>query len=435
MVRSNYGYGGKSYAGNIKYFGSPEAYAKAIQEKLSKGQSLSDKAAAEQFMKDRPDLFTKGYVPVRSTFEQQGYGVRYYGKSSPVEIEHPTTGDVYRIKPTYIGGTAYIPQADVQKVTTQLTPYYEKAITDVKNMFSDYQKQWQQAWTDYYNTAQQQINNYMQQMNNYISQIGNVGIQMLNAYQQQYSQALGELQQYLNQKPEVPDSVKLALDLLKKQTDENIKALNEEMNRRGIYNSGIAAEEIRKAQEALGTAQAGVLAKWLDQYHNQMYQAVMQKAKMMADYAGNFATLYSQAYQKPLELAMQNYANVFNMQQQLAQQAYQQQAQQAQQSFDVMSRLRQALADYEQEARKLKQQREAARLQAEQERQKQLYDYYLKLLPYYQMTAYQKAQLDMAMQRLSELMRHNKVMEQLSRNRQQNELNDWLSFFDIVNKL
>lgn len=419
-----------SYEKYIKQFGSPEAYAKAIQSKMSKGQSLTNKAAAEQFMKDRPELFApQGYVPLRSTFEQQGYDVRYYGKDSPVEIKHPVTGDVYKVKPTYIGSTAYIPQASVQKITDQLTPYYEKAISDIKGMFSDYQKQWQQAWTDYYNTAQQQINNYMQQMNNYISQIGNAGIQMLNAYQQQYSQALGELQQYLNQKPEVPDSVKLALDLLKKQTDENIKALNEEMNRRGIYNSGIAAEEIRKAQEALGTAQADVLAKWLDQYHNQMYQAVMQKAKMMADFAGNFANLYSQAYQKPLELAMQNYANVFGMQQQLAQQAYQQQVQQAQQAFDVMSRLRQALADYEQEARKLKQQRESEAAKQQLDLQKWLISQQIRMLPYTQITPYQQAQLDLSRQRL-DLSRQGLELQRQKLEQDTNDLNYFLNLLE-----
>jgi hypothetical protein len=45
-------------AGHTQYFGSPEAYARAIESKISSGQALSDPGAATAFAKANPGLFS-----------------------------------------------------------------------------------------------------------------------------------------------------------------------------------------------------------------------------------------------------------------------------------------------------------------------------------------------------------------------------------------
>lgn len=49
-----------NYQGHVNYFGSKDKYAKAIKDKESRGESLSDQAAANAFKKDNPSLFNNG---------------------------------------------------------------------------------------------------------------------------------------------------------------------------------------------------------------------------------------------------------------------------------------------------------------------------------------------------------------------------------------
>jgi hypothetical protein len=312
-----------SYADNINFFGSPEAYANAIKSKLSSGQQLTDPAGAQAFMKDYPQFFNNSsntnksstaLIPARKTFESSGYNVTYNPDSETVTVANPINPYTYSytFKPTTIeNGVSYIDPQTVQIAQAKLTPPYQNTYNELSSMASGL-----------INQISGLANGYMQNMNNYMKQYSDAGIAMLKAYQDQYSQALGQLQQLMQPQKDVPDSVKLAVQLLKEQVDDNLKALDEDMIRRGVYRSGIAAEEAQKLRKGQLDNEQQILAQWLDQQHQQMYNAALEYAKMQANYAGNYATMYQQAVMQPLQMGMSVAKNAYDMQSQLAQKAY-----------------------------------------------------------------------------------------------------------------
>lgn len=95
-------------AGHIKYFGGPEAYARAIIEREVKGQKLSDPEAALIFKRQNPLLFAA--TKKTTTAAKPKTAV------SSIKVPLPTsTIDVRTGKP-------YDPRLDVGSVTRPLTP-------------------------------------------------------------------------------------------------------------------------------------------------------------------------------------------------------------------------------------------------------------------------------------------------------------------------
>lgn len=348
--------------GNKTYNISPDQY------KIIGGSAYIDPNYAANLIQQA------GYQPVRSTLSPK-YDVSW--DSGQVTVKHPTTGEGYSFKPEFnIAGRTYTTPSVLEAVQSRLTPAYETTYKDLSGMLSNYMAQ-----------QQQYFQNYMNQINNTMKQYSDAGIAMLNAYQQQYSQALSQLQQLMQPQTDVPESVKIAIDRLKEQTDENIKKLTEEMNARGILQSGLAADMEAKLRKGALTEQQQLMANWLDQQHQQMFQAAMKMADMQAQYAGNYANLYQQAYLKPLEISMN-----------LATTAYQTQAGLSQQAFDIASKLKQWVAEQEGSARTSRLEREA---EAQKQAQQQALEQWKALLPYQYMTPYQQARLQLDQARLA----------------------------------
>lgn len=348
-------YGGKTY--NIG----------TDQYKIIGGSAYIDPEYAKQLIQQA------GYQPVRSALSPK-YDISY--DSGQVTVKHPTTGESYTFKPEFnIAGRTYTTPATLEAIQSRLTPAYETTYKDLSGMLSNYIAQQQQYFQD-----------YMNQINNIMKQYSDAGIAMLHAYQQQYSQALAQLQQLMQPQKDVPESVKLAIQQLREQTDENVKKLAEEMNKRGILQSGLAADMEAKLRKGALTEEQKLLANWLDQQHQQMFQAAMKMAEMQAQYARDYANLYQQAYLKPLEMSMG-----------LAETAYKTQAGLSKEAFDVASKLKQWVAEQEDKARQDRLQREA---EAQKLAQQQAFEQWKALLPYQYMTPYQQAKLQLDQARL-----------------------------------
>ncbi len=376
-------YGGQTY--NI----GPDQY------KIIGGSAYIDPNYAKQLVQQA------GYQPVRSTLSPK-YDISW--DSGQVTVKHPTTGESYTFKPEFtIAGRTYTTPSMLETIQSRLTPAYETTYKDLSGMLANY-------------TAQQQqyFQNYMNQINNIMKQYSDAGIAMLNAYQQQYSQALAQLQQLMQPQKDIPESVKIAINRLKEQTDENIKQLTEEMNRRGILQSGLAADMEAKLRKGALTEQQQLLANWLDQQHQQMFQAAMKMADMQAQYAANYANLYQQAYLKPLEMGLG-----------IAETAYKTQAGLSQQAFDIASKLKQWVAEQEESARTSRLEREA---EAQRQAQQQAFEQWKALLPYQNMTAYQRAQLEWEKYKWANPSAYQQAMLNLESTRVQQEADykNWL---------
>ena len=322
-----------SYQSYIKSFGSPEAYAEAIKSRISSGKPFSDLAAAVQFQQDYPQYFTESekLVPVRATFENKGLNVTYSPESKSVTVDHPDNPYIYKTSftPTYAAsGISYIPESQVKTIEQKVTPEYQTTYQELSGMFDDYMA-----------NLSEQTNSFINSMNSMVQQYGDMGLAMLKAYQAQYSQALAQMQKLMQPQTDVPESVKLAIQQLKEQTDENLKALDEEMIRRGIYRSGLAADMTQKLRKGQLDEEQQLLAQWLDQQHQQMYNATLQYANMLTNYASGLANVYQSAVMQPLQLGMS-----------AAQTAYQLQSDLASKAFDTAKSLRTWLAEQRQSA-------------------------------------------------------------------------------------
>ena len=322
-----------SYQSYIKSFGSPEAYAEAIKSRISSGKPFSDLAAAVQFQQDYPQYFTESekLVPVRATFENKGLNVTYSPESKSVTVAHPDNPYTYKTSftPTYTAsGISYIPESQVKTIEQKVTPEYQTTYQELSGMFDDYMA-----------NLSKQTNSFINSMNSMVQQYGDMGLAMLKAYQDQYSQALAQMQKLMQPQTDVPESVKLAIQQLKEQTDENLKALDEEMIRRGIYRSGLAADMTQKLRKGQLDEEQQLLAQWLDQQHQQMYNATLQYANMLTNYASGLANVYQSAVMQPLQLGMS-----------AAQTAYQLQSDLASKAFDTAKSLRTWLAEQRQSA-------------------------------------------------------------------------------------
>jgi hypothetical protein len=250
-------------------------------------------------------------------------------------------------------------------------------------------------WQDFAGTVRSQTKQYFDQMNAYAKQMSDAALTMFKMYQDQLAQAFSLLQQQMQQKPEVPESVKLAINELRQAVEENSKQLAEEMNRRGILQSGIAMEEERKLRERGMTEEQKLLAQWLDQEHEKITKAVFQLANLYAQTAAPTAQMWYQAATVGPQMGMK-----------IAEQAYQTERELAGKEFDFLSKLRQ----WEAEQRQAAEEEYARRLQEAQKLAWEQYKWGTEQA--WEQEKFQK-QLDLDYARLAETARHQRAMEKL----------------------
>ncbi len=287
----------------------------------------------------------------------------------------------------------------VRTTTTKEEPAYERTARDLRAEYEDF--------TD---TVRSQTREYFDQMNAYAKQMSDAALTMYKMYQDQLANAITLLQQQMQPSTQVPDSVKIAINELRQAVTDNSRVLAEEMNNRGILQSGIAAEEERKLREKGMTEEQKLLAGWLDQEHEKITRAVFQLANLYAQTAAPSAQMWYQAATTGPQLGMQ-----------LAQQAYQTERELAGQGFDFLSKLRQWEAEQQAAA-------EQAAAEAQREAEQFQWEQYKTMLPYQYLTAQQRAQLDLDYQRLAETVRHQQATEKLQAeaNRQRADYYGWL---------
>lgn len=198
------------------------------------------------------------------------------------------------------------------------------------------------AQGDYFSRANGYISDYLGTMNNYMKQYNEAGLAMLRDYQTNYAQALNQLRQLMETKPEVPESVKQSISLLRDQTAENAKLIDEQLNHMGVLYSGQTGKRHEDLYKNLDQQTASMLNNWLDQEHQKMYQTALKLADMQASYANNYANLASQIKLGALDKAMG-----------LAGQEYQMRSGLAKDQFDYQNAQAAAAAEAQQAADKL----------------------------------------------------------------------------------
>ncbi len=327
-----------------------------------------------------------GYTPLRSTLEGK-FDIGWNANTGEATVTHPISGQSYTFKPqTVWGGKTYVDPTYLETIKSRVTPSYEKMYGDVTTAFNDYTTKQQDLYNQMYQQQQQLLSNYMNQINNYMQKYSDYGLAMLQAYESNYSKSLAELQKLTQQQAEVPESTKMAINMIKEQTDKNVQALNEEMNRRGIYTSGLAAKMEEELRKGGTTDQQKLLAQWLDQQHKQMYEASLQLAQAYQNYASGYANVMQKAYQEPLAQLVDQAGRNYQLMSALIQDRLNRQSSLAQQTFDTLTKLRQWYAEQESQALANRQRNEAeqlkAQLQAQYQLTKALYPWTMGMTPY-----------------------------------------------------
>lgn len=293
---------------------------------------------------NKPDL--TGLQQGRSYFEQKGYDVGWDPASKRVSVTHPVTGTKQYATPEALwDGRSYFSPTTLSAIEGRLTPGYEKTYKELVAGQDQYLQQ-----------LQGNMNQYINAINNYIQQHSDRSVAMLAAYQDKYLESIKTLQQWMQPSTEVPQSVKVALKILEDETVEARKRLDAEMHRRGIYNSGLAAEMQAKLEKGLTTEREKLLAGWVDENYRRAYSTALEVARLQAQFAGGYTDLYSKAYLEPINLLMQQAGNVYKKQSDYAKTAY-----------DLTARLKQWFAEKEMEAVEGRRKREsdAAKQRAE----------------------------------------------------------------------
>ena len=294
-----------------------------------------------------PSIMQKaGYQWVREALPPSvGYQYSYDEPTGKVTVSNIRGGSPYTfVSPITVSGRAYVPQSEVQTARTVSGPPYEAGIAQTEKLWSDYMTKQQEAIAKHYAYQDQLLKDYLNQVNNFTKQYGDAALAMLNVYQQHYQQALNQLQKLMQPDTTVPETVKVALSLLQKDLQDNIQRLNEEMNRRGIYQSGLAADMERKLREGELTEEQKILAQWLDDVHQRAYDAALRYADYLTKYASGMADLYGTAYLKPIELASRAASEAYKLSSGLAESRFKAESDLQAQAFDVLSKLRQMAA-------------------------------------------------------------------------------------------
>lgn len=325
-----------SYASNIKYFGSPEAYAKAIMEKEASGQKLSDPAAAEAFKKAYPELFKtsssevsstsssksssitqsnqsitnkttssitssnqgssplsqQNAVALRNYFENKGYAVDYDSSTGNIRVYDPNTGNSSMImKGAYsnIGGTAYATNDVLKSVENEIASgkynvYAKQPITSQNTQ----QTLIQPAYTPTQNIIPQDITFYneVSPILNEIKNLASADTSLAPLYDKALTQMLAEIDKAQQQIVETFEkqiggtdlATQVALAQIRDEVQKQRQNLLEEMSRRGLLQSGIWLEMEDRLNKGQLTAEQQVLASRLADLQNRLTQALQSFA-------------------------------------------------------------------------------------------------------------------------------------------------------------
>jgi hypothetical protein len=334
---------------------------------LQNGSAYTSQSAINSMMQGM------GESPVRSTLGSD-YGLNY--EAGNVDVTNPTTGQTASVTPDYnIGGTTYDTPAVLQSVQSRLTPAYQSVYTQQLAQIPQYIQQQQALATSTYN-----------QMNTYAQQMGSAGQAMLQAYQTQYSQALGTLQTMIaqDQNQSVPQSVQVSIAQMKQDLDDNIAQTRNQMAQDGTLTSGAAAYIEQKMQTGALTNEESALASWFAQQQNQVFQGTLQLASTQMQGATEEANLYQQAYTAPIQQEATN-LQAYNTQESGINQ----------QQYSLTSQLNQWYAQQQQTAQATSQANLLKQYQLELQNQ-------WKQMPYNQTTAYQGQEITDAQERLTQ---------------------------------
>ncbi len=292
-----------------------------------------------------------GLQPVRSALEGQGAQVGWNQQTGQVTAANPYTMQSETFTPAANwGGTTYADPSTLAAINKQLQGPAENTAQNIMGQFGQYQQTQENNWNqfaatqqenfqNYYTAQSNQINAYLSNMNQYVSQMSNNGLAIMAAYQQNFANSLATIQQAMQADQQVPASVTLGVQLLQQQTQQNLQYLNEQMNARGIYQSGLAIDMAQKLQTGALDQEESLVAQWMDKQQTDMYNATMQMAQMQASYANNYASLQQNALNAPLQAEMNLAGTALGAEQQLGQQAEQFQTGLAQEGYQTQSQL------------------------------------------------------------------------------------------------
>jgi len=256
-------------------------------------------------------------VPLRSTIEGLGGQVQWQGQNQPITVtyqgaQYQVPPDVYQINSQ---GQAMVPagwlQQNLETPTEQMNQAMQGTPMD----------------PNFYNSIAQSImgayGQYQQQMQQMIGQLGSVGAQILNSYQQQFDQALAQMQAAEQENPNSDPAVQAAIQILRQQNAIDNQNLQEELNARGLSQSGIMAYEQGQLQQNLTNQEAQLVGNWVQQQQQNVFQATMAAAQMQSQFANNYANLMQQVETLPIQMdaqmAQQGFQLVSGLQQWAAQ--------------------------------------------------------------------------------------------------------------------
>lgn len=219
-------------AGNVRYFGSPEAYAQAIMQKGPGG--LTDSAAAAAFKAANPGLFSsKTPAPTGEKIPpSQSFGG-----------ELPPTG-----QPGQQPQQNPLSSENIQEIFRGMLSEYMPILDQMAARDNAAMERGMAALTGAIDLAQAQITSMFQE------QLGGMD-----------------------------PATQMALDRIKKDAKEYRDRMMEDMSRRGLLQSGIAIQSDIKLGEGQLDAEQQLLATRISDIQNRMTSALMNFAQMRID--------------------------------------------------------------------------------------------------------------------------------------------------------
>lgn len=331
---------GKDVAGNpVTYDILPGAY------ELKGGKAYIDPNTTVDLLRKAGYEWVRQAVPYR----EAGNEFSYDPKTNTVEVKSKSGYGTYTfMSPIVVGGKAYVSPTEASQAARILGGPVTAASQDIMADVSSYKKEVESLAQQQKAAQEQALSEYTRQINDYIKQWGDAAMAMLKVYQENYNKALEQLQKLMQPDPTVPETVKVAISMLRKNLEENLKELGEEMNRRGIYQSGLAAEMERRMREGALTEEQKLLAQWIDEAHKRAYDAAMQYADYLAKFASEYANLYGTAMTKPIEMAMNLAKDVYQGRSNILSSYYGALQEGAKNALDMAARLRQWAAEQQQ---------------------------------------------------------------------------------------
>lgn len=282
-------------AGHVQYFGSPQAYAKAIQEKGM--ANLTDPEAARAFMQANPQLFggggtattTKGLeIPnLYAIPPASGPMAEIMRESSTHPVAQAAAQAFYQYLHGQAGQTGVTPEQAYQRAAeaTYQNVLGGMSYPQAKQAFDQMMMQYQLQQMQPMQQMQAQIAPLIEQLQR---EIQNVNAETAPVVMNAYNQVIGmidRVQQDLFSRFEqlgqgVDPATQAALASLKETVRRQRENLMEDLSRRGLLQSGIWLEMEDRLNKGLLTEQQRLLATRLSDLQNQLNQALVSLGEM-----------------------------------------------------------------------------------------------------------------------------------------------------------